>query len=71
MQIIIKILFFILAFILVFISFALSGSGQDMYFYVGCGFGLAGILVFMMSMRAAKKNGDTAADKGEKIPEEK
>jgi hypothetical protein len=55
LQKVIKITLFILAIILVFISFALAGSGQDLYLYAGCGFGLAGILAFMMSMRPGKK----------------
>jgi len=56
LQIIIKALSFIVPFLLVFISFALAGSGQDLYFYAGCGFGLAGILVFMILMRPKKEN---------------
>ena len=63
MQKIIKPILFILAFALAFISFALTGSGQDVNFYIGCGFSLAGILVFMMSLSPGR---DTGAGKGKK-----
>ena len=68
MQIIIKIAVLLLSIILILTSFYLAGSGQESYFYTACGFGLAGILVFIMFMREKKpiqsKNSGTAAQAG-------
>lgn len=61
MNLIIKTGLLVLSLALVFISFTLAGEGQDSYFYTGCGFGLAGILVFMLFMRPGGERKSAAA----------
>jgi hypothetical protein len=45
----------VLSMALACISFIFTGSEQEQVFYLGCAFGLAAILVFIMSIMAEKK----------------